>query len=174
MQIELNSIAKKVGEEKTYTVSPDIEAIGAAIGYPIRESEPFALKLTNIAGERLVCEGRTKVRLVMPCDRCLADVEKELTLRIERQYPIEDEVVVEDAEDPVSGIVDEALDTDILMEDEIRIGLPAKVLCRDDCKGLCPVCGADLNKGECGCERTVGSLQMASALDQILDEIKEV
>ncbi|MEI3507380.1 MAG: DUF177 domain-containing protein [Anaerotignum faecicola] len=33
--------------------------------------------------------------------------------------------------------------------------LPMKVLCREDCKGLCPVCGKDLNEGDCGCDRTI-------------------
>ncbi|MCX4317609.1 MAG: DUF177 domain-containing protein, partial [Lachnospiraceae bacterium] len=45
------------------------------------------------------------------------------------------------------------LDTDLLILGEILPSLPEKVLCREDCKGLCPMCGKNLNEGACGCRQ---------------------
>lgn len=47
---------------------------------------------------------------------------------------------------------DGALDLDEVCEGDIFLELPSKFLCRPDCKGLCPVCGKDLNEGQCQCD----------------------
>ena len=65
------------------------------------------------------------------------------------------------------------MDTDRLVYDEILIGFPMKVLCREDCRGICAVCGANLNEGECGCDRTVPDPRMAVIRD-IFNNFKEV
>ncbi len=174
MRIDITDLVKKTGKEEHYSVESALKSIKSGESYPIRKIEPFTLTVNNVAGNRLLCTGKTKATLEMRCDRCLTAVEQVVPVRIERTYPIKDGAVTQDEEDPVSGIVEDAIDTDILIEDEIRIGLPVKVLCQPDCKGLCPVCGNNLNEGECGCERTVGSLQMAKALEGIFDELKEV
>lgn len=48
-------------------------------------------------------------------------------------------------------------DLDGLVREDIYLALPSRFLCKDDCKGLCPVCGKDLNNGECGCEKPTDS-----------------
>ena len=83
------------------------------------------------------------------CARCL----KALTTEQDHHF---DHILVREAgnnDDYITaegGIVDmsEVALTDILLE------LPSKVLCREDCRGLCPKCGADLNEGDCGCDMT--------------------
>ena len=45
------------------------------------------------------------------------------------------------------------LDLDALASEDVILSLPQRYLCREDCKGLCPMCGADLNLGACGCEK---------------------
>ena len=46
----------------------------------------------------------------------------------------------------------EAIDLDQLVREEILLATPAQVFCREDCQGLCPVCGSDKNIAECACE----------------------
>ena len=65
------------------------------------------------------------------------------------------------------------LDLDILIFDEVVPKLPSRVLCKEDCKGLCPVCGTNLNEKECGCDRTVADPRMA-AIQDIFKNFKEV
>jgi uncharacterized protein len=47
----------------------------------------------------------------------------------------------------------DAVDLDELVREQILLGLPSRRLCREECKGLCPKCGADLNAGDCSCEQ---------------------
>ena len=168
MQIDVTGICKKPGAQKTVPVTSEITAIEAKNSCSVKELAPFELTITNVAGNRLTVSGKTTVVVIMNCDRCLKEVERTLNLRIERVYPIEEETVVPDEEDPISGITDNILYPDELLQDELFLSLPSKVLCREDCKGLCPVCGADLNVCDCGCEKTTGSLQMAKALEGIV------
>ena len=57
------------------------------------------------------------------------------------------------------------LDTDLLILGEILPSLPEKVLCREDCKGLCPMCGKNLNEGACGCRQEPSDPRMAQIQD---------
>ena len=61
---------------------------------------------------------------------------------------------------------------ELILEEVIPL-LPTKVLCDEDCRGLCPVCGTNLNKEECGCDRTVKDPRMA-AIQDIFKNFKEV
>jgi uncharacterized protein len=46
----------------------------------------------------------------------------------------------------------EALDVDEIVKEQILLAVPTRMLCREDCKGICPQCGVDKNTGECNCE----------------------
>ena len=65
------------------------------------------------------------------------------------------------------------LDVDALIADEMVLQWPLKVLCKEDCKGICTVCGKNLNEQECECDRTVLDPRMAAFLD-IFEQFKEV
>ena len=65
------------------------------------------------------------------------------------------------------------LDVDRMVNEEILLGFPMKVLCQEDCKGICKVCGANLNQGECGCDRTEPDPRM-SVIRDIFNNVKEV
>ena len=65
------------------------------------------------------------------------------------------------------------LDVDKLVFGEILISMPGKTLCKEDCKGICLICGANLNKGECGCDRDILDPRM-SVFKDILKNFKEV
>ena len=66
-----------------------------------------------------------------------------------------------------------SLNIDSLIDNEITTSWPMKVLCRPDCKGLCPVCGKDLNTGACGCDTFVPDPRMAAIMD-VFNANKEV
>lgn len=81
---------------------------------------------------------------------------------------------VQFAEDEENTFLEEhELDVDRLIYDEILVNWPTKVLCKDDCKGICPVCGQNLNQQDCGCDRQVIDPRMAKFQD-IFNEFKEV
>lgn len=64
------------------------------------------------------------------------------------------------------------LDLEPLMRDEVLFAVPARLLCREGCKGLCYVCGADLNDGECGCPRGADS-GTARPFESLKDELEK-
>ena len=65
------------------------------------------------------------------------------------------------------------LDIDKLIYGEILVNWPMKVLCNDDCRGICKVCGMNLNKGDCDCQRTELDPRMA-AIQDVFNKFKEV
>jgi uncharacterized protein len=80
------------------------------------------------------------------CRRCTVPVTGELQIEVSERFadgPV--------SEDELYPIVDGAIDLGPLVRDAIVLDLPMAPLCRVDCLGLCPHCGADRNEGECGC-----------------------
>ena len=85
------------------------------------------------------------------CDRCLAPVERQYDIPVEHIL-----VATLENEDSDFVLLDNyRLPLDDLVQTDILLELPYKCLCREDCRGLCPRCGADLNKGPCSCKKEV-------------------
>ena len=106
---------------------------------------------------RLRGEIRTEVELL--CDRCAAPALRPLAVEFDASFiPQEVEAVKAEnvelqAEDlGLAAYEGDAVDLDELVREQILLGLPLRHLCREDCKGLCQKCGADLNAGQCSCE----------------------
>jgi len=80
------------------------------------------------------------------CDRCLAEFDREYHFSFEhicvRGLSSNDEHIV---------VTDNSLDLNELAISDSLLQLPTKILCREDCRGLCYVCGQNLNEGECDC-----------------------
>jgi uncharacterized protein len=88
----------------------------------------------------------------------------EYRLNIRRRIDITaNKVYVDDAseQDDISYIEDCNLDVDRLILDELFTLLPMNVLCKEDCKGICKVCGTNLNMSTCECDQTVPDPRMA-------------
>ena len=83
------------------------------------------------------------------CRRCAEPVSGELTIRVHERYA--DRPIAATADEEIYPIEDELLDLAPLVRDSVVLELPAAPLCREDCAGLCPHCGANLNEGACGC-----------------------
>ena len=86
------------------------------------------------------------------CDRCACDVVRPLNVPFVHTFV--PEVQNEDTDDYIV-LPDLVLDLDALGEEDVVLNLPSKVLCKDDCKGLCPQCGKNLNDGPCNCTEPV-------------------
>ncbi len=104
-------------------------------------------------GRCFVVRGRIEYRKSFTCDRCLAQAEAD------NVHEFAEEI-------EKSAAVDDVIDVTELLRDELLAGQPMKNLCKDDCKGLCPVCGANLNDGECGCDKFIVDPRLA-ALEQL-------
>lgn len=109
-------------------------------------------------GERVRLEGEVRTRIEKACDRCLRPVGENVAATFEIQFVPPAEAAsatpVLEAEDldvePLSG---DTIDFDEIVREQILLAVDMRSLCRTDCKGLCPNCGADLNEGDCGCQK---------------------
>ncbi len=117
-------------------------------------------------GSVLLLDGAVNTNVTLQCSRCLAYFEEPIHLPVNEQFPMETKpagprgrptnVVVEEDENPDAGrLFDGPLfDLTEMMRQGIMLALPAKPLHEEDCKGLCAVCGQNLNEGACACKPT--------------------
>ncbi len=104
----------------------------------------------------IVAGGTVRAPWVGECRRCLGEVGGELVVQVRELYedrPAHSGPGAEEAEmaEETYPLTEETLDLYPLARDAILLNLPQAPLCRPDCAGLCPTCGADLNEGPCGC-----------------------
>ena len=100
------------------------------------------------------------------CDRCAATVSR--TFNYSFRHVLVTRLSDESGDDHIET-PDYKLDVDSLLRDDILLELPSKLLCKEDCKGLCSKCGKNLNEGSCGCDRKETDPRLA-ALRQLLSE----
>ena len=104
--------------------------------------------------------GSVATTLELPCSRCLEPFLWPVAAAFDlRYYPQADNVGEgehEVHEDDLSTAYyqNDEIDLEQLMKEQFQLSLPMKPLCAADCMGLCPVCGTNLNRGTCGCNRT--------------------
>lgn len=108
---------------------------------------------------------------VSECARCLAPVKQTLSFDFDSIVKVDENAEVMLDADAVVIDSSNQLDVDELVMGLILMNLPMKVLCREDCKGLCPKCGKDLNEGECTCEKKEVDPRLLK-LKELLDDNK--
>lgn len=109
-------------------------------------------------GEEVRIQGDIQGRVALQCSRCLINFQKELSLNIDLLYHPAAEVAKEETcevsrdEINIGFYSNDELDITQVIREQLILNLPIKALCDETCKGLCPVCGADLNLQRCECK----------------------
>ena len=107
-----------------------------------------------------------------PCARCLADVDGEFALEVERTVVTPREAADMDEEDDDFVVTEDGfLDADALLVELFELNFPQQVLCKEDCLGLCPRCGTDLNLSQCSCS-TKDIDPRLSSLGALLEKLR--
>jgi DUF177 domain-containing protein len=144
---------------------------GDPAGYEAVRPATVQVRLERL-GRRVRLVGRSRVELTAPCSRCLVatpvavPVDFHLSLVPSEEAGEEVAARHEDPEAHVEGSfapsqVDEetyrgkVIELDPLVQEQIALAVPEYPVCRESCKGLCPVCGQNLNEKDCGCDRHV-------------------
>ncbi|MSS63304.1 YceD family protein [Velocimicrobium porci] len=142
--------------------------------YEFVKKNPVAFCFTVTGEKRMLVEGKTSLSLLIPCGRCLDDVEIPFDIEISKDLDFNNTDADRIKElDELNYIDGYNLDVDLLIFDEILVHFPLQVLCSEDCKGICKVCGTNLNKESCSCDQSVGDPRM-SAIQDIFKNFKEV
>ncbi|HEX3027216.1 MAG TPA: DUF177 domain-containing protein [Clostridia bacterium] len=148
MLLELRRIFAGEGPELEINYTIDLSSLEIAPGkYPFKEPVSVRGRVRNKAD---VVELRAEAvfDFFTHCDRCCREITEHLTVPL--NYVLATSAQSEDSDD-IIVVENEKLDLDELAVSNIILSLPMKHLCKEDCKGLCPVCGKNLNDGPCGC-----------------------
>ena len=107
------------------------------------------------SAQEYFCQGRVKARLTLECARCLTEFEKKVNTHINFVVCSKDEADQYRDGDDEEYVCFEGNDLQVNIVEPVRqvmvLALPMKPLCREDCRGLCSRCGADLNRKQCDC-----------------------
>lgn len=120
--------------------------------------------------------GRLATNLEMCCARCLEPLTQDVTRDFDLLYRPQgadagrDEMSVTDAEAEISYYEGEGLPLEDVVLEQVLLAAPLKVICREDCKGLCPHCGKNLNQERCSCTVTLEEPRWA-ALKEIRSKL---
>jgi uncharacterized protein len=150
-----------------------VELSAAELGLPLEGGteylSPVAVDLEIVrSGEQLMARGEVRLRVRQGCVRCLQPVETDV--RAEVSVVGRKPSAGESATDAADGMVyhdGESFDLGGEIRGVILLEVPANPLCRPDCAGLCPHCGADRNAGSCGCTETNAVDRRLAALEAL-------
>jgi len=123
-----------------------------------RQAAPLTVELAaELEGAEIRIVGRLAGRLELACARCLELVERDVAARFDLHYrPVasiarDEEVGLKPDDLEVGFYAGEGLFLADVVVEQIYLALPMKVVCREECRGLCPGCGMNLNREACRC-----------------------
>ena len=167
MRLDLRPILRTPGASLPFQFQLDLSGMDFYGARPFAHPVRVSGAVRNMAGA-LSLEGTAETTLELVCDRCLKHFSQPLALPVSTLLAEE----LEDEEnDEIVLLQDGAADLDEIFTTALVLSMDAKHLCSEDCKGLCPTCGADLNLGPCQCRKEPDP--RFAALAQLLDKENE-
>jgi uncharacterized protein len=130
----------------------ELEGEGTVLGTAHFEGEAFR------KGPQTHLRGRVTADVELQCTRCVEALTRQLEIPFEDVFVnVSEEPSEKDLEVPLSDldvelIADEKIDLTDIIREQILLNLPEQVLCKEDCKGLCPNCGTNRNRQDCDCD----------------------
>ena len=164
MLLGLSKIIDCPGQSVPFSTSIDLSDLRFGTSYPVSESVVAEGVVRNTAGV-LMMTGSIRTCLHGVCDRCTAPFDREVHLPLD--VVLVTELADEDHEDekvfPLEG---DSADLEDIIRTVFVLNMDSKLLCKDDCKGLCCGCGRNLNEEACTCQKEIDP--RLAALKQLL------
>ena len=174
MLIDLRELLSGSQDEKSYKADIEMNTFNTGSSdYDIIDKPDVNVSIKKLGKNKLSIKADSYVTLSIPCDRCLEPVDTKVNYTVDEVVDFNDNASEEEAKEEKDYIGGYELDVDRLVFGEILISMPGKTLCTPDCKGLCSICGHNLNVSECGCDRESLDPRM-SVFKDILKNFKEV
>jgi len=141
---DTHELGRRVGAMKEHSrQAPATADFGSdVIGVPPGDPVLLELRLEEV-GEGVLVTGTATAQLRGVCGRCLVEIDDEIVIDLQELFVHPDQG---DADEDTSRLHGELLDLEPLLRDQVVLDLPFQPLCREDCQGLCPECGANLNE----------------------------
>ncbi|MCX7842697.1 MAG: DUF177 domain-containing protein [Clostridia bacterium] len=155
MKVDISQIAKVEGASLDISFCEEMNDLKqVAEGFCFTTPVSFEGRIVNTGGV-LKLEGNLGLGYVSKCGRCLKDIPEHMELDIREDF-VQSDKTAEDAYTYTGNhvFIDKAL------KDNVILNLPVRRICSDDCKGLCNICGTDLNIVSCDCTQETINPQM--------------
>ena len=166
MLLGLSKIIDCPGASVPFETSVDLSDLRYGTSYPVSEPVLASGTVRNTAGV-LMMTGSITTCIHGICDRCASEFDREINFPIE--VVLVTELANEENEDewvfPLEG---DSADLDDIVRTVFVLNLDSKLLCDEDCKGLCCRCGKNLNDGPCSCQKELDP--RFAALKQLLEK----
>lgn len=168
MRLDLREIILTPGAVLPFAFQLDLSHLEFHGQTPVQAPVEVTGQVRNMAGA-LVLNARAATTLSLVCDRCAKPFQREKVIQYETL--LADHLEREDSQEDIILLEGDSLDVGALMTDTFILEMDTKTLCSEDCKGLCPGCGADLNVEPCRCEKRPNP--RLAALAQFFDPTDE-
>ena len=152
MRLDLKDIIHVPGGACPFDYQMDLSGLEFHGERPIREPVTVRGEVRNRGGA-LLLEGTASTTLSLTCDRCGKPFQREKTVPLETLLATE--LSDERSDDEIVLLDGDELDLDEVAATAFILAMDSKDLCSEDCKGICPGCGADLNVEPCRCRPEV-------------------
>ena len=164
IRINVAEIKKRLVGSKTFAYELTSDELDIT-DTDLKVTAPIQLEgVVENAGDVILLKADVKTEIERTCGRCLKVFTEPLATQVvEKFYPAGAENIENDAFIYESDL----LDITEPVRESLLLAVPLQSLCREDCRGLCPVCGADRNEGDCGCDATTVDPRLA-ALKQFI------
>ena len=166
MLLGLSKIIDSPGASVSFSTSVDLSDLCYGISYPVTEPVVAEGTVRNTAGV-LMMSGSIRTTIHGICDRCASPFDRDVHLPID--VVLVTEMANEENEDewvfPLEG---DSADLDDIVRTVFVLNLDSKLLCKEDCAGLCHRCGKNLNDGPCNCQKELDP--RFAALKQLLEK----
>ena len=153
MKIDVSSILKITGARVEIDGKVDLKDADF-LGESYKFEEPLTVsgEIYN-NGQTLTLEAHVTGKMITECARCLSEVHADVDFNVEEYLARDDGREARGDEEDIILFDGHEVELDDIVRDRFLMNLSGRYLCRDDCKGLCPVCGHNPNEGDCGCNR---------------------
>ena len=153
MKVDVSAIMKVTGASIAVDGSVSFGSAGF-LGESYTFEEPLAVKgeIYN-NGQTLTLDVHVSGRMKTECSRCLKDIWVDVDYDIEEFLSRSESGGEQPEDEDMIFFEGHEVELDPIVYDRFLMELSGRYLCSEDCKGLCPVCGHDLNEGDCGCDR---------------------
>lgn len=124
--------------------------------------------VATASDDRILVTGQLACDVRMQCSRCLDQFDDKILVPFEEQFRIVEDADAEaemSEDDEAVPVSEERIDLTPFLTQEFVVQLPYAPLCKEDCKGLCPECGSNLNEQSCGCNTEKIDHRMAALQD---------
>ena len=165
MRLNLKNIINVPGGVCPFSYALDLSDLEFGGANPIDHPVQVTGQVRNMAGA-LVLEGTAATTLHLVCDRCAKPFAREKTVRLETL--LAQELADERSDDEIVLLDGDEVDLDDVATTAFVLAMDSKNLCSEDCKGICPGCGADLNAEPCRCKPEVDP--RLAVLAQLLED----